>query len=397
MAPKKPNPAENQRDDSSTEEEEDDEGSSSEESSSEEEAPKRSSPPPPPPQKQQQQQQQPPKKPDSTTIVTPRPQSSSSSSSEFEESESDFGDSDRGKLIKPIATKPMEETPKTTKPRSKPAAGPPKSTAKRGPNENDRDFKDPKKAKKDMVSGSDEGAVEEDSKKDDPKKQLFQRLWSEEDEIAVLKGIFEYSAKKGADPMADMNAFLEYIKDSLHFDVTKVQLHDKIRRLKKKYGNNLGRGKKGEDPTFSKPHEQKAYDLSKKVWGGEVVESSAAAKVNGKPKKMPPPRTNSKNVAVSRITEFLASPDGKKKIQIEGDNVETQGIIEMVDKIKGLSGVEDYVINHGLDLIDGGKRVEFEERWRKVQLAQLELFVERSELVCEQAKLVLEAAKSSKQ
>ncbi|MBA0579987.1 hypothetical protein Gorai_022226, partial [Gossypium raimondii] len=98
-------------------------------------------------------------------------------------------------------------------------------------------------------------AVEEVKKTgEDAKKQLFQRLFSEDDEIALLKGMLDYSAKKGADPCADMNAFYNFVKKSIHTD--------------------------GEDRTFSKAHEQNAFELSKLIWGKEgisgKVESSAA-------------------------------------------------------------------------------------------------------------------------
>uniref|UniRef100_A0A9I9EEW8 Glabrous enhancer-binding protein-like DBD domain-containing protein n=1 Tax=Cucumis melo TaxID=3656 RepID=A0A9I9EEW8_CUCME len=50
--------------------------------------------------------------------------------------------------------------------------------------------------------------------------------------------MIDHSAKKGSDPSLDMNAFHDFIKKSLHVDVTKAQLMYKIRRLKKKSRNN---------------------------------------------------------------------------------------------------------------------------------------------------------------
>lgn len=46
--------------------------------------------------------------------------------------------------------------------------------------------------------------------------------------------------------------------------LAKSHLQDKVHRLKKKFLNNVNKEKQGKDLTLSKPHEQKAYDVSKK-------------------------------------------------------------------------------------------------------------------------------------
>lgn len=377
MAPKKPNPMEEPPAASSSEDEE----SSSDEvtSSDDEETEEPTKPSSPPPQQTQ--------KP--THSVASTPQSKSFSSEEDSESESD---SDRESTPKPIATKPMEETPKatTTKPRSK-------VPAKR-PNETEESLKDSKRAKK---KETDADPDDEDQKKpgEDTKKQLFQRLWSEEDEIAVLKGMIDFTTKKGMDPNQDMNAFHDFIKKSLHVDVTRAQVMDKIRRLKKKYENNLGRGKKGEDRTFSKLHERQAYDLSKKLWGSEstsgVLES--AAKSNGKARKNQNQRGSSKSLALLKAELNDGAKEGEK-MDIDNDKEGSLSSAKeklLFDKSVGMAGLEEFVINQGLDMIGGAKKAELEERWKKLQIAQLQLFVERNDLIKEQTKLMLEAMKSS--
>ncbi|XP_050254540.1 probable transcription factor At1g11510 [Quercus robur] len=99
--------------------------------------------------------------------------------------------------------------------------------------------------------------------------------------------MLDYTALRGADLAADAAAFFKFVKKSLHVEVTKAQLVDKMKRLRKKYNNNAGRGKKGKDLTFSKPHEQKTYELSKKIWGSvEATTGTEKAKDinNGKAK-----------------------------------------------------------------------------------------------------------------
>ncbi|CAA0839126.1 DNA-binding storekeeper protein-related transcriptional regulator [Striga hermonthica] len=86
------------------------------------------------------------------------------------------------------------------------------------------------------------------SKKAEPeaeKKQLFQRIWSEADEIAILNGMLQFRAEKKSDPRDNFDEFFELIKKNLHFDATRAQLKDKIFRLKKKYTNHKHKGNEG--------------------------------------------------------------------------------------------------------------------------------------------------------
>ncbi|KAG8502266.1 hypothetical protein CXB51_002184 [Gossypium anomalum] len=387
MAPKRSNPIEvppaassSEEDEEVTSSEEEEEGSSTEEE--DEEDPKTESTP-------LIQKSPPPRKPETATPGVVNDESDESGSDS--ESESDTATPN----VKPLATKPMEESLNAKKPRSnKPLNSPIRASSSKRPGELELDAKEAKRPKKKV---GEEGlattpAVEEVKKTgEDAKKQLFQRLFSEDDEIALLKGMLDYSAKKGADPCADMNAFYNFVKKSIHTDVTKAQMMDKIRRLKKKFENNAGKGKKGEDRTFSKAHEQNAFELSKMIWGKEGISGkveSSAAKSNGKAK-------GNNKAAVALKAEF-SSPDKKTydAVPIEADKLVSKSSGSLFDKRFGVSDMEEAVVKLGLDMVDGEKKAALEAKWRKLQIAQLELFVERSELVTEQAKLVLEYYKS---
>ncbi|KAG5545485.1 hypothetical protein RHGRI_017846 [Rhododendron griersonianum] len=202
-------------------------------------------------------------KPTPTTTATKTPQpnspsdSDSGSDSETRSAQpfptaSDF-------TIKPIASKPMEN-PK--KPTSKPSA-------KRPVTETDE-----KNGKIKKVKVEEEEEVEKSG-------GSVNRLWSEDDEIVLLKGMADFQSKKGADPYLLTGEFHEFIKKSLSVEVSRSQLMDKVRRLKKKYEINAGQGEKGADPVFSKPHEHKCFGLSKKVWGCGK-DSSNGVDENGK-------------------------------------------------------------------------------------------------------------------
>ncbi|KAF5730749.1 mediator-associated protein 1-like isoform X2 [Tripterygium wilfordii] len=290
-------------------------------------------------------------------LVKPQPESSDSGSEAESGSDSEPDHTD----VKPLAFKPMDGAKPSPSKHSVVVAASPLRASKR--------------AKKDLDDGvSAEKAV------DSAKKQLFQRLFSEDDEIALLKGIIEFAAKKGKDPIFFIVEFHEFIKKSIHIDVTRAQLMDKIKRLKKKFVNNVGKAKKGKDRTFTNAHEQRTYDLSKNIWGRDETSGDAQAVDDGNVKSNGRVVKDTKNVETER--------EGNARVKSRG------GEAVRIDKSVSGAGLEGYVLNEGLDLLEGEKRVELEKKWRTLQDAELELFARRAELISEQAQLVLEAYKS---
>ncbi|CAB4302886.1 unnamed protein product [Prunus armeniaca] len=388
MAPKRPSPLDEPPAASSSDEEvasseeevdgeEEEESGSGSESESEEPEPPKAAPTPVAA-----------KKPDSATVNS-KPQSSSSGSESESESDSEL---DKDRVVKPIVSKPMEETPKTKKPRSKASAitTPAARAGLKRPSESDpKDSKRPKKKVTDPDQEREHAGEEKKAGGDDSKK-LFQRIWSDDDEITILKGMIDYSTKKGADPYSDMGAFHDFIKKSLKADVNKTQLQDKIRRIKKKYETNVAKGKKY-NPV--KPHEQKLFDLSKKVWGsgeGSIGLSglSEQSKSNGKA------RTNQKGnkTLASLKAELLSSPERPKeceKVEFGLKPSGSESLSEVIGFDKGFRelGLPEGVVKQGLELIGGAKRAELKEKWKKLHVAELELFVKKSELMRDQAKV----------
>ncbi|KAK8559212.1 hypothetical protein V6N13_098799 [Hibiscus sabdariffa] len=320
----------------------------------------------------------------------------------FDESDDSGSESDQEPpIVKPIATKPMEESSNVKRIISNPLPSTVKACPAKRPSEPEQEAEEAKRPKK--KGGEEEtatAAVVEEVKRtgEDAKKQLFQRLFSEDDEIAVLKGMLEYYDKKGVDPCADMNAFYEFVRKMIHADVTKAQLMDKIRRLRKKFENNAGKAKMGEDRTFSKPHEQKAFQLSKAIWGNEGIYGkvepscarSNAAKSNGKPKG------NEKVLGVLK-PQLLSLPE-KEVERGELMNVDNKkrckNLYSLIDKRFVVTGMEEEILKNGLDMIGEQHRPGLEEKWKKLRIAELELFMERCELIMEHAKLMLESYKS---
>ncbi|KAE8703357.1 RmlC-like cupins superfamily protein [Hibiscus syriacus] len=332
------------------------------------------------------------KKSSKNPIDDPPTASSSSSGSSSEETSTQTPQTQKNSAlnVKPIATKPMDGASKAKKPRSKPSSSPVKvasSTKRPSVSEQEQPKESKRSRKKSGEEGSDSAdVVEEEVKKagEDEKKQLFQRLFSDDDEIAVLKGLLDILAIKEVDPFADTHAFHDFVKDSIHADVSRAQLMYKVRRLRKKFENNARRSKDGEDRTFSKPHEQQVFELSKKIWGKEGIvknidSSAAKAKGNGK---------ESDTLKAEPVASADEKVDNGELMEV--DIKSSKSSASLFDKKSGVCSLENAILKHGLHMAGEEKRTALEEKWRKLQVAELELFLERNELVREQAKLMLE-------
>ncbi|KAM0052446.1 putative transcription factor GeBP family [Helianthus debilis subsp. tardiflorus] len=241
-----------------------------------------------------------------------------------------------------------------------------------------------KEAKKPKSNAS--NSIEEDSKK-----QLFQRLWSEDDEIVILKGMIDYKGESGennGNVIGDTGAFHEFIKKSLHVDVSRAQLVDKIRRLKKKYVNNVSKEKDGKDRSFSKSHEQRGYELSKLIWGGSNNNNSN--NIEGKKNK----GQKNGNVA-SASANGLDGDHDKEGFVMEGEKgLDISRFVRYGGRNESPVLPEE-IVKAGMELAEGAKRVELEERWRSLKKEGLEIYLRKMELVKEQALIVLEAVNTS--
>ncbi|CAH9145065.1 unnamed protein product [Cuscuta epithymum] len=121
----------------------------------------------------------------------------------------------------------------------------------------------------------------------DESRKLFQRLWTDEDEIELLKGFLEYTAHRAATSSSshhDTAAFYDQIKSKLQLDFNKSQLVEKLRRLKKKYRTVASKMETGgKEYVFKSTHDQVTFEISRKIWsnnfgstvrGGGVIAAS---------------------------------------------------------------------------------------------------------------------------
>ncbi|KAH1045953.1 hypothetical protein J1N35_036737 [Gossypium stocksii] len=225
---------------------------------------------------------------------------------------------------------------------TKPRSNKPLASSSKLPGESRLDAKEGKRPKKKVGGeGMATAPIVEEVKRtgEDAKKLLFQGLFSEDDEIALSKGMLDYSAKTGADPHTDRNGFYDFV------NVSKVQLMDK----------------KGEDPTFSKAHEQKAFQLSKKIWGVSGKVEPSTAKSNGKAK--------GNNKAVAALKAELPSSSVKKidnTVPIEVDKVVSKSSSGLLDMKFSFSDTEVGVVKVGLDMVDGEKKAALKGKMEEI-------------------------------
>ncbi|XP_021848789.1 probable transcription factor At3g04930 isoform X1 [Spinacia oleracea] len=127
---------------------------------------------------------------------------------------------------------------------------------------------DPKRHRIDPLSSS-SPIVNPEKKPIDDSRRLFQRLWTDEDEIELLQGFLDYTSGRGTTSSGhhhDTAAFYDQIKSKLQLEFNKNQLVEKLRRLKKKYRNVISKISSGKEFTFKSPHDQATFEISRKIW-----------------------------------------------------------------------------------------------------------------------------------
>ncbi|XP_004485664.1 GLABROUS1 enhancer-binding protein-like [Cicer arietinum] len=326
-------------------------------------------------------QPQPPSQPASKNPPpsTPSLKTKPSSSSEYETgSESDPEPTPPpNPKVKPLASKPMKAQP-LAQAQSTPV--PARSGTKRAA-ENGNDSKRSKKKTSAVTTGGDsDDEMEAEPTTGEDSKKLFQRLFSEEDELIILKNLADFISKTKKDPLKDHVAFHTFVKKSLHVDATSEQVKQKVRRLKKKFETS---------DSFTKPHDKKAFELYKKVRGNKPNK----AEENGKNLKSPNKEASAKNGNEGPAKKELATKKEPEKV-VENSSLPLTEMFRF-DSGVGLSGLNENVAKKGLELIENSKRVDLEDKWKELQIVEMELFLERAQLIRDQTSALVKVQKKS--
>ncbi|KAL8511145.1 hypothetical protein ACS0TY_017824 [Phlomoides rotata] len=227
---------------------------------------------------------------------------------------------------------------------------------------------------------------------------IIARLWSDEDEIAVLNGMIDFRKVKGNDNNSE--EIYNFIKGKLQGEFNKEQLRTKITRMKKRFLNALKKsGEGGSDPVFSKPHEDMAFELSKKIWG-DAANGSVAVK-NGNAKKDVVKNGNGNAIAKKDVVKNWNVKTDTLKAAVEDKDEEgnfwskypylSSSFLNLKGNLPS-SSISEATVNllkEKITLIEESKAKELNQKWRELFQEEAELNNKMLTLMAEQTKLGL--------
>ncbi|GAB2298558.1 hypothetical protein Dimus_032626 [Dionaea muscipula] len=251
--------------------------------------------------------------------------------------------------------------------------------------------------------------------------------WDETDVIALLEGILEFRSVNGIDPSVNPSKFLEFINDRLSTGVTVSRLMEKVKRLKNKYLKKLEimshDGNGGLEPC--KPHERESFTLAKKIWGDAVANASAGAK-KGIGEYVSPPRRIVRKTAKKSVSngndhedEGMEEVEGKgvdvpRKTRVEkddgGDDDDDDDDVKLEDEVRLakrypslIRSMKSRVTNENtvgdvalknVGMVGDSVLMELETEWKKQEVAEMEVYKKRINLVMRETSYILDAMKS---
>ncbi|KAG4997555.1 hypothetical protein GLYMA_10G160100v4 [Glycine max] len=248
----------------------------------------------------------------------------------------------------------------------------------------------------------------------------YQRLWTKEDEMELLKGYLDYVKQHRKETTTLQNVVVslyDHVRPKLNIDFNRNQLVEKLRRLKRKHKLALEKGKDKEVP-FRNPQEQAIFEISHKIWANDtdniIVQDALDGDESG---HTPESHDHVGNVKVkieqvdnsdeigNRVPKRLRLDDAddmnRTNDQNNGDSI--QGFIE--DTMRScfsplLKEVLDEAQEESLPELEAipmplcSGEVDHEQ-WRKRRILELEVYVKRLELLQNQIKSRLEELRSS--
>ncbi|XP_030553519.1 probable transcription factor At4g00390 [Rhodamnia argentea] len=190
---------------------------------------------------------------------------------------------------------------------------------------------------------------------------MFQRIWSDKDEIKLLQGMVEFLEEKKLRPMANVGAFKDFLhKKSVRFGflANESQIYNKMRKMKVKFTNGCETGR-----IWRKPHDQKVAELSHVLWGGD-----------GKTSKTPD--------GAGKVAADL--PESPVEFE-DGDWASVSSQLQLSS-----TGLEQKVLRIGMGMIGSSEIEELKEKWRQLRMSELQVDNDRAMLVNHQATLIMD-------
>ncbi|XP_073297298.1 STOREKEEPER protein-like [Primulina huaijiensis] len=213
------------------------------------------------------------------------------------------------------------------------------------------------------------------------------RLWSDDDEIALLNGMVDLKNSKNTD---FGGAFYDSIKGKFQVDFAREQLRTKISRIKKRFLNALKKGRNGLDPVFSKPHDVMVFELSKKIWGGESGNKNDSSEGVGEKTKND--TIKEKNIVWDEEEIGKNENDGDEGLMWSKYEFFSSSFNNLVWKFPSL-GMSDSgmrLVKEKLNFIGNAKAKELNQKWKQMVMEETELHYRMLSLMREQVELALD-------
>ncbi|KAK8954171.1 Mediator-associated protein 1 [Platanthera zijinensis] len=250
-------------------------------------------------------------------------------------------------------------------------------------------------------------------------RRMFQKLWTDADEMKVLQGFLEFTSKRGtthANYQHDTGPFFEEIRTRLQFEFNKNQIAEKLRRLKKKYRNAAARVGTGRGLVFKSPHDRATYEISRKIWSstfyrkpknppsqldqiagvggsdGALVPSSFISSASASPPPLPADEGGSAPAPAPAPAPEAGSVKAEKAATVAGPGSDGEAVrICLAPVFKELI---QFAMTGALAALPPAAVVEEDGRWRQQRIMELELYLKRMDLMEEWVRSALEKLRS---
>ncbi|KAL2493733.1 Mediator-associated protein 1 [Forsythia ovata] len=198
------------------------------------------------------------------------------------------------------------------------------------------------------------------------------QIFTKEDVITLLEGFINFKSEYGDKNMTEFHLF---VKDKLHTEFTKIQITEKLRRLKEKYFGSFKKAKKKHTPLdFSNAHESTVFELSEKLWGNDFGDKKTVEKSNERLGKR------------ARVQSESIEED--KKQNVEEDEVMKSKyplLCQSFDVNIGGFNTSD-MLKKNWTLMGNAKARNLEAEWRKLKIQELELLHKQFGLILKHLK-----------
>lgn len=224
-----------------------------------------------------------------------------------------------------------------------------------------------------------------------PQNGRFQRVFTDSDEIRLLKSLTKAAAKSESPQITTVDSVVfNRINRSLGSKFTHTQISDKVRRLRAKY-HKQARSKS----LIRTHHDQRVFKICRKIWG----------KNTGNQRAKSLQEAGDANDGAS-----LEEEEEKEKEEEEavgngggvcgGEREEKEGGVSLEDFPALVSEFsrsfpENNVWKDGLSCLGKEKLREMNDKWMLLRIEEAKLMAKRADLVSEQTRLAMEAVVSS--